>query len=391
MEALIRIFWSKKKSLSESIEELYPVTLGDEPLYDAGSLINTALYNIFTGKTAPGGIDPSLWQISYKELNKAVDSVFVNVQYGEPNFDFIEQLKVNNGVFSAFKTHNQTKELAAILSDADGNLKSFSAFRKDAESVIGKYNRQWLKTEYNTAVRSARSAANWKTFEADADLYPNLEYLPSRSADRRPEHVALYGTVLSINHPWWNTHTPPLDWNCKCGITNTDKEPSRVPTKNIRVAAGLDNNPAKTSKLFSDSHPYINKVKKRSRPDISRQSMRFERKLLHRYAKAKLTGKKYSTQNHSNIHFTNRNSKEWLNQPHRDYRYKNRLLLTLDDVMNKAVFVRTDINKKGGLAKIFHYYRVELQGRDSYIVIKELSDETLQIYSMVDSLLKENG
>lgn len=314
----------------------------------------------------------------------------MNVQYGEPNFDFIEQLKVNNGVFAAFKTHHQTKELAALLRDADNNLKNFSRFKKDTEAVIGKYNRQWLKTEYNTAVRSARSAANWKTFEKDADLYPNLEYLPSRSADRRPEHMAFYGTVLPINHPWWNTHTPPLGWNCKCGYTNTDREPSRVPTKKIRVAAGLDNNPAKTGKLFSNSHPYINKVKNKARPDISRQSMRFERKLIQRYAKARLTNKTYNTLKQKNIQLSNRNAKEWLNQPHRDYTHKNRLLLSLDEVMNKAVFVKSEANEKGGLAKMFHYYKITLQEKDSYIIIKELNNETLQIYSIVDSL-KENG
>ena len=33
--------------------------------------------------------------------------------------------------------------------------------KKEAEAIIGKYNQNWLKTEYNTAVISSRNAANF--------------------------------------------------------------------------------------------------------------------------------------------------------------------------------------------------------------------------------------
>ncbi|ANV98297.1 hypothetical protein BBW65_05565 [Helicobacter enhydrae] len=34
----------------------------------------------------------------------------------------------------------------------------------------------------------------------------------------RPTHRVLHGTILPRNHSFWDTHTPPLDWGCRCRI-----------------------------------------------------------------------------------------------------------------------------------------------------------------------------
>lgn len=56
-----------------------------------------------------------------------------------------------------------------------------------------------------------------------------MEFLASLSVDKRPEHLAYVGTVLPIEHPWWDDHLPPIAWNCKCRVRPTDKEPTAVP------------------------------------------------------------------------------------------------------------------------------------------------------------------
>lgn len=378
---------AKKKSLSQQVTELYPaIQLADAPLFDSKGLISEALQNIYSGVTPPDGVDPKLWQLSFQELNKAVDEGFGRVQFGHPDFDFTEQLKVNNGVFSAFKNHGQTKELVNLLRDEKGNLKSFSKFRKDSESIIWKYNKNYLRVEYNTGVRKARSAANWKKFEKTKDLYPNLEYLPSRSADPRPEHVPFYHTVLPMDHPWWAGHTPPLAWECKCGFTNTDREETKTPSGGGEIVPGLDNNPVFTKKLFSSSHPYETRLKRSKRISLSKKAMGIERKMLLEWGKNKLRGKVYNASKHSAT-MSGRNIKEWLNQPHKNYAYKNRLLLELEDVLQEATFIKTVENKTGGdFARQFHYYRVTLQGEPSYIVLRELENGQVEVYSMVDKI-----
>jgi len=128
-------------------------------------------------------------------------------------------------------------------------------------SIKADYNRRWLQTEYSTAVRSARQAAKLKKYEAVKHIYPNLEFTPSTAATPREEHKEYYGTILPIEDPWWDSHTPPLDWGCECGIRNTDKDVTGVPVDIASVDPVFDNNPGKTAEIVNmKEHPYVKGV-----------------------------------------------------------------------------------------------------------------------------------
>lgn len=218
------------------------------------------------------GIDPDLFRFTERALGDAVSSGFGEVRFGSPDYDFLEELERNNAVFAAFKTHRQQNDLAALLRDKDGNLRGFADFKKAAEPVIGKYNSSWLATEYNTAVRSARTAARFRKYMRDSDLFPNIRWLPSRSVDPREAHMLYYNTVRAISDPWWKTHYPGCLWNCKCDMENTadgithigdnPAVPSAVPTGTGKPVSmpGLDRNPAYTGSIFTDNHPYVSKA-----------------------------------------------------------------------------------------------------------------------------------
>ena len=147
-----------------------------------------------------------------------------------------------------------------MLLDDDGELRSFSDFTKAVRGIIGDYNLNWLRTEYDTAVIRARMTARMKEFMRDSDLYPNLKWLESTSAAKREAHVKLYGLVLPITHPFWVRVFPGNLWNCKCGITNTDDEPNgdlfNIDDYTDDTPAGLEGNPAITGQLFGKKHPY---------------------------------------------------------------------------------------------------------------------------------------
>ena len=325
--------------------------------------------------------------MTFQELNKAVDEGFGVVKYSSPDYDFVQELKYNNAVFSAFKNHHKSSELASLIRDEKGNLKSFHQFKKDAQPFVDKEYRH-LKTEYNTAVRSARSAANWKKWERTSHLYPNLEYLPSRAAVPRPEHKVFYGTVLPMNHSFWATHTPPLSWNCMCGVTNTDKEVTGdVPENDVKIAPGLDNNPALTKKLFSSSHPYESKTSKKALKTVLKSTERILRNSVRKWAKEKLVAnntKILKKELKYPITFTNEQVKFITGKAHPDRAYRDMILTDIEDVMEKARLLNTEPVIDGTLNyKAWYYYKVTIKGKVSYInVFEDTRNEVSRIHAI---------
>lgn len=175
---------------------------------------------------------------------------------------FYEQLRTNNEVFSAFRTHRMQNDLAARMMDDGGKLKPFDKWVRDVEDITDHYVMRWLRTEYDTAVLRAHQAADWKRFEADSDVLPNLRWMPTTSPAPDIYHRQYWEAKLTlpVGHPFWKSHRPGDRWNCKCSLEATD-EPATAGAvadfKPVPQQPGLDNNPADDGKLFSDSHPYI--------------------------------------------------------------------------------------------------------------------------------------
>lgn len=224
-------------------------------------------------------IEPDLFAHTFNQLDKALD-IFGSPEWGTPDRDFLEALRHSEAVFAAFKTHQQQKELHEQLTDEKGKLKSFDQFRKDTEPIIQEYNVNWLRTEYDTAVRRARFAADWKRFEKDKDLYPNLKWLSSVSVNKREGHRVFYNRVWKADDPFWNTNYPGNLWNCKCGLTSTDEKitEGRTPSGHDKPEPGLDKNPGITGEMFTDTHPYIKDAGKEARKAVEKFVKEFESK-----------------------------------------------------------------------------------------------------------------
>lgn len=177
----------------------------------------------------------------------------------DPDDDFRTAILRNNEVFVAFKVHRMQNDMARLLLDSNGNLKPFEQWQKEVMPIASHQVGQWLRTEYNTAVLRAHQAADWQQFEREKDVLPNLRWMPSTSVNPGKDHMIFWGTVRPIDDPFWNEHRPGDRWNCKCDLSSTDDPVTEIPdfTKKDNPHPGLDNNPGKDGKLFSDTHPYI--------------------------------------------------------------------------------------------------------------------------------------
>lgn len=169
-----------------------------------------------------------------------------------------ESLMASADVFAAFRVHGQGAALAAEIAAPGGGRRAFAEWAARVQGRLNHQNRAWLQTEYATAVRRAHDEADWARFEADADLYPNLEWVPSTSAEPGADHRPLWGTVLPLRDGFWARHRPGDRWNCKCSLRQTAAPPTAAPSADAAPPPqpGLSAAPG-SGRLFSDDHAYF--------------------------------------------------------------------------------------------------------------------------------------
>ena len=113
-------------------------------------------------------------------------------------------------------------EAFPALVGSDGNIKPFEQFYKEVSAIHDRYNRHYLRAEYNFVHASAQMAARWEEFAADGDDY-NLQYRTAGDNRVREEHRALDGVTLPFSDPFWEEFLPPNGWNCRCSVVQVRK------------------------------------------------------------------------------------------------------------------------------------------------------------------------
>lgn len=188
-----------------------------------------------------GQISPTLFESYSENLRKAVSQVFKR----DSGNGLSDQLRANVSKFAAYKAYEATTNVRSELgNDLD-----------KAERILRTYNRTQA-TEYNTTISRSRTAKQFEKFESSG-LFPNLRWLPSRSADPRESHMLFWDRVWAKDDPFWNENTPGSLWNCKCDWEETDDPVTEDNPGGNRSARGLKGNPAATGEVFSDDHPYF--------------------------------------------------------------------------------------------------------------------------------------
>lgn len=221
-------------------------------------MLAAALKNIYKRRYNPRTeIDADLFAEVHRIFDAATDVGFAGSEAGG---DFMQQLRTNNAVFAAFKTHRMGRDMAAQLIDEQGELKSFQQFRQDIAPIASHHVDTWLRTEYDTAVKRAHRAAEMRQFIAEADVLPNIKWLPSTAVNPRESHMPFYDHVWPVDDPFWEEHKPGDEWGCQCGWEATDEpvtDNTGLGGDAIKPSPGLKGNPARTAQLFSDDHPYF--------------------------------------------------------------------------------------------------------------------------------------
>lgn len=79
-----------------------------------------------------------------------------------------------------------------------------------------KYGAWRSKVIYQTNMLTCTAAAQEAQARAMPDVFTHAKYVCMMMPTSRDEHKAWNGTVLPVNDPWWEKHSPPNGFGCLC-------------------------------------------------------------------------------------------------------------------------------------------------------------------------------
>lgn len=147
-----------------------------------------------------------------------------HINLDEREYDYLKSLRPTS--WSDFKKlPNQKKEFAFSLPEIEDVdlLKKLHFFACDHNEyaiyklLIERYspeesNHFLFKIRFNYVFR-ARKIGAWENAQAMKDTMPFFLYLASLDGGQvSTQHRELHGLILPVDHPFWNTHTPPWYW-----------------------------------------------------------------------------------------------------------------------------------------------------------------------------------
>jgi SPP1 gp7 family putative phage head morphogenesis protein len=224
---------------------------------ELNTIIDSIIERIRNGSLKPGDVDQALYELTGDRLFTAVEK-----GYGTPLLEavgadatMLKALQQNVYRFSGFKSYQFVLEANALLKDAEGNLKTFDAFRSDILALNREYNINHLRTEYNHAKAVSRMASKWQKFEEDQGTLPLLMFDAVNDKRTRPAHAKLDGIIKPVNDPFWNKWLPPLDYNCRCTVRQLAEGEITAITPDGEPKPGFGVNWGKDRVVFPPSHP----------------------------------------------------------------------------------------------------------------------------------------
>jgi hypothetical protein len=223
---------------------------------DLDDIVNKLIKSLHSGNSHK--FDKGMIQFTAEQLMQGMltgyGKNFTNVDYNSPDWKMLENLENNVYQFSAAKNFQQIRLMTSLLID-NGKPRSFSDFRNKVIDLNIKFNKTWLKTEYNLAIAGGQMASKWVDF-ADGSM---LKYSTAGDANVRDSHAALDGVKKPKNDNFWAIHYPPNGFNCRCNVVETSsKQPTdddKIPS--VEIQPMFRTNLAKSGLVFPKNHPFF--------------------------------------------------------------------------------------------------------------------------------------
>jgi SPP1 gp7 family putative phage head morphogenesis protein len=229
--------------------------------------IDALIEGVYNGTITTRDLPVNLYNAISEKLLLALGSVD-----GSPSQNLLNQLKENIYMFSGAKVYQQIQDISLLGNN--NNIKSFANFRDEALAIYDQYNKNWLQTEYSTAIGQAQMATRWEQIEDQKFELPYLKY--SAVIDKNTSDICkpLDGICLPVDDKFWNKNTPLNHFNCRCTIIQFDKTDATqsgiTSEKNADKATELiskkrhplfEGNSGRDRLIFNKEHPYFDVAK----------------------------------------------------------------------------------------------------------------------------------
>lgn len=224
---------------------------------------------VFAGFVTKYSLPSSVYKKTSKKLKEAVKKGFgtseLAVEFGTPDYIMLADLTENIYMFSGAKTYQTVRSMTSLLKD-EKLASSYSAFKKEAMKIFDNFNQDYLEAEYNTAIASSQSAAEWQRIVANKDILPLLQYQTAGDMRVRPTHAELDNIVRPVEDGFWDNYYPPNGWNCRCTTIQLSKGEEKLTDmrgfkKPEDVPEEFMMNSGKDKIIFSPKHPYFKVAK----------------------------------------------------------------------------------------------------------------------------------
>lgn len=313
-------------------------------------------------------------------VNEGFGASLTSIDYATPDWQMLAALERNVWQFAAAKNYQHLRELGAALLDENGNLRTKAEFLKAVLDINDRQMKRYFEAEYELAVAGAQMSAKWVEIQAQKHLFPLLEFDAVLDGQTTDLCRSLDGTLLPIEHPFWNQFYPPNHFRCRSTVRQRSSgaitPEGNIPTSEIPPM--FRTNLGKQGLIFPPTHSYYTDI------PAGVGSLKAMRKEQHKTAKQRLTGKVVNVKGLGNVSFNRDGLKELFSQPHSDYALKNQLATISDKLLQNATLISSAADSKGD-AVAFHYMAVAGLP-NMFLVIKEVADGRKILYSIVDAI-----
>jgi SPP1 gp7 family putative phage head morphogenesis protein len=168
---------------------------------------------IYTGVVTLKKLPKGLFNRTLKHLvNGLIDGI--ELDYDFKDEVLLKELKTNLYLFSGAKTEVQVMDMIGAMVGENGKVLPFNEFKKIADEKFEKYNKTYLRTEYDTAIGQGQMVSKWDDIMSKKEHFNYLEY--DAILDGRTSDLCRHfdGITLPVDDKFWREYSPLNHFNC---------------------------------------------------------------------------------------------------------------------------------------------------------------------------------